>query len=101
MILPYISVIGAGVATSVGVGNKAAPEGGFNYGASTLVGLASTITSSVCNSTMEKNYDNLMDRQKTQTTSSYVQQLSDDELESALIKFDLLEKDNNNNVKVL
>lgn len=101
MILPYISVLGCGVATSIGVGKKTGKNGKFNYPASIGVAACSLISSSVSNTIIDTNYEHLMEREKAQTTTAYIQQLSDDELGAALIKFDLLEEDNKTNVKVL
>ena len=101
MILPYVTLIGGGTTTSYIVGKKSAKDGKFNYGASSSVALGFTASSVVANTIIEANYQDAIERHKAETTSAYVQQLSDEELEVALMKFDLLEQEDKNDVKVL
>ena len=101
MILPYTTMIGGGVTTSYLVGKKTAKEGGFNTGASLTVAGVSTTSSVAANSYMDARYQDVLDKYHNETSSTYVEQLSDAELEKALIEFDLLESDEKENVKML
>jgi len=101
ILYPYGTLVTGGIVTSVVVGNLKSKDGNFNYGASTTVGLVSTGSSVAANTIMDLKYQNTIDKYSVETTSAYVQQLSDEELESALMQFDLLEKEDQNDVKVL
>ena len=98
---PYVTLAGGGVSTSVFVGKRKGKEGQFNYKASLISAGGATASSALCNTTIESNYHSAIERHRAEAANAYVEQLSDEELESALMKFDLLEKEEKNDVKVL
>ena len=97
----YPTIVGLGATASLVAGSKASKDGGINFGVSTSSSLALVGTSAVSNTINEAQYEQLVSQCKVETTQAYVQQLSDEELELALTKFDLLEKEDKNDVKVL
>ncbi len=98
---PYVTLVGGGVSTSVIVGKKKGKEGKINYKASLASAGGATASSALCNTTIESNYHSAIERHRAEASEAYVKQLSDEELERVLMKFDLLEKEEKNDVKVL
>ena len=98
---PYVTLVGGGTSTSVYAGLKKGKEGKINYKVSLGVAGGATASSALCNTTIESNYHSAIERHRAEAAEAYVQQLSDEELERALMKFDLLEKEEKNEVKVL
>lgn len=93
--LPELTTVCMGLGTTTGIGVK---EG---KGTATTVAGATTAVASTANTVLDYHYHELIDCYKTETTTAYVQQLSDEELEEALTKYNLLEKDNDIDIKVL
>ena len=96
-----ITLLGGTTVGCTTIAKLAAKDGGFNYKAFTTAGVATTTTGTIANASMDAHYQNLLDKYSAETTTAYVQQLSDEELESALMQFDLLESEDKNDVKVL
>ena len=101
ILYPYGTLVTGGVVLSCAVGNMKREDGEFNYKASTTAGLVLTGVSFAANTIMDAKYQNVLDKYSVETSTSYVQQLSDEELETALMQFGLLESDDKNDVKVL
>lgn len=97
----YGILLGGATTACVVIGSKTGDNGEFNAKTSTTAGLVSTGVSSTAYGIMEAKLQNTIDKYSVETTTAYVQQLSDEELEAALMQFDLLEKDDQNDVKVL
>ena len=100
MMLPYITLLGGATTTCGWIGKAAGEKGNTNYGASTTAGGATLVSSTVANSIMDAHYHEVVGRYETTTTSAYVQQLSDEELEEELMKLDMLESDEEEITKV-
>lgn len=100
-VVAYVTLVGGGVSTSIIAGNTMGEDGKFEYKAPLVSSSAATASSLVSNSIIESNYHDAINRYKTETTEAYVQQLSDEELENALMKFGLLETYDKESIKVL
>ena len=101
ILYPYGLLTTGGVLLSCAVGNIVSKGGDSKYAASTTAGLVLTGVSFAANTIMDAKYQNVLDKYSVETSTSYVQQLSDEELETALMQFGLLESDDKNDVKVL
>ena len=101
ILYPYGTLVIGATAACAMIGNSKREDGKFNGKASTIAGVATTASSVLSDVIMETHYHNLVGKVETETTEAYVQQLSDEELETALMQFDLLEKEETNDVKVL
>ena len=101
MMWPYITILGGGTSSSIALAEKKGKEGKPDYRYSLGSAGAVTVSSALSNSTIESNFQKAIERRKAEISSTYVQQLSDEELEEALIQFGLLEQSQETNRKVL